>query len=545
MKREIPNPFHEGERVAQERAGAGDVSQWAGGYVRDHLPEQHRNFHRSLPFLVLSGADEDGRVWTTLVEGKDGFIRSPDPRWLTLDAAIDPTDPLAGRFALGGEIGGLGIELATRRRNRFSGWIAPDQNGLAIVIGQAFGNCPQYIHPRASMRVPRVSKSVAMTSDHLTKVQIAQVEQADTMFIGSGHHGRDAAASNGYDASHRGGPRGFVHVAGPKRLQVPDYAGNNFFNTIGNILSNPRVGLLFVDFENGSLLHISGQAQIDWSPRDAHDPDARRMITVDIDKVVTRPGAVSLRWEKLDAQLRKLRLERREEASVGITSFYLVPVDGRPLDPFKPGQHLPISAHIPGPSGLTDRSYSLSGAPSDTGHYRLSVKREDQGLMSRFLHDQLRVGDLINTRPPAGDFVIPDGDGPVVLVSAGVGLTPMVSMLHALAGRDRPVWYMHAARNGQHHALRREVQELVAQHANLQRRVHYSQPAAGDRLGRDFDASGRITARDLIDLVVGDDANYMLCGPSRFIAELRSGLEEAGTPPGQIHSETFGPGSPV
>ena len=542
MKHEDLNPFHSGERTAQERAGVGDVSQWAGGFVRDFLPGQHRIFHTSLPFLVFAGADDDGRVWTTILDGDEGFIQSPDPQRLTLQTQPDAADPLAGRFADGGEIGGLGIELATRRRNRFSGRIAPDADGLSIKMRQTFGNCPQYIHPRGVRRIARARNADVLRSTALSKDQIARIGQADTLFIGSGHQGDAGAASNGFDASHRGGAPGFVHVASSTRLLIPDYAGNNFFNTIGNLLCNPRIGLLFVDFQTGGLLHLSGRAKIDWSPRDAHDPEAWRMIDVEIDAVIDRPKALSLRWDRLDGRARKLRLARREQEAEHITSFYFAPVDGRPLDPFEPGQHLPIAVQIPGQSGLTERSYSLSGAAPDLSHYRLSIKREENGLMSRFLHDDLRVGDMIEALPPAGDFVLPEGEGPVILISAGVGLTPMISMLHALAETGRPTWYVHAARNGQEHAMGAEIQALTAQHSNLQRRVFFSQPSHQDRADIDFDAAGRMSASEIIELETGGDPQYLICGPKRFLADIRSGLEALRVPGDSIHVETFGPG---
>ncbi|MEM9761674.1 MAG: pyridoxamine 5'-phosphate oxidase family protein [Pseudomonadota bacterium] len=536
-----PNPFHAGERTAQERAGVGDVAQWAGGFIRDALPAQHRAFHTALPFLVFAGADGEGNVWTTILDGEEGFIQSPDPKHLVLDSPISEADPLAGRFAEGGDIGGLGIELATRRRNRFSGRIAPGGEAVTIEMRQTFGNCPQYIPPRGLSRAPRGSDAKPERRSALTREQMTMIRQADTVFIGSGHHGEVGAASNGYDASHRGGAPGFVHVAGPTRLLIPDYAGNNFFNTIGNLVSDPRVGLLFVDFSTGGLLHLTGRASVDWSPRQSHDPDARRMIEVEIDAVLERPAALSLRWHALDDRARKLRLARRERESEHITSFYFAPLDGRPLDPFEPGQHLPIAVQIPGQSGMTKRSYSLSGSASDLTHYRLSVKREPDGLMSRFLHDDLRVGDIIEAMPPAGEFVLPNGNGPVVLISAGVGLTPMVSMLHALAGTDRKAWYVHAARNGRERAMGGEVADLIARHDNLQKRVFFSRPDDEDHLGADFDEQGRLSANAIFQLSEEEDVQFLLCGPAPFLTDLKTGLEDLGVPSDNIHFETFGP----
>lgn len=273
-KLDLNQPFHAGELTAQARAGVGDVAAWAGGFIRDYLPQEHQAFHTSLPFLLVSGADATGQTWITLVEGPEGFARVPHPRLIELDTDIDPTDPLADAFQTGTQIGVLGIELASRRRNRFSGMMRAKDGNYSIDIEQTFGNCPQYIHERSWTRVTRTTTVQAQRTDALSDAQIALIGVADTMFIGSGHQGETGAASNGYDASHRGGAPGFVHVVDGTHLQIPDYVGNNFFNTIGNLVSNPRIGLLFVDFKTGGLLHVTGRADIDWAAQNAHDPDA-------------------------------------------------------------------------------------------------------------------------------------------------------------------------------------------------------------------------------------------------------------------------------
>ena len=210
------------------------------------------------------------------------------------------------------------------------------------------------------------------------------------------------------------------------------------------LLENPAIGIVFVDFDTGGLLHISGRARVDWDPRDARDPNAQRMIDVTIEAVVDRLAALSLRWSRDDDGLRDLVVTRKVIEAEDITSFYLTAADDKPLARFDAGQHLPIELDIPGQRGPVKRSYSLSGAPS-AETYRLSVKREEQGIASRFLHDQVHVGSRIAARAPSGDFGIPDHDSPLVLVSAGVGLTPMLSMLHAAAeeNADRPIWYVH------------------------------------------------------------------------------------------------------
>ena len=538
---ESKKTFHKGELQAQAKAGVGDVAKWAGGFIRDYLPEQHRAFHTSLPFLVVAGGDENGQTWITLFDGPDGFTSSPDPRKINLNKKLDTSDPLAMSFANGTDIGVLGIELASRRRNRFSGHVTQDASGYTINIHQTFGNCPQYIHERNWTRAPKAEVAEPLKGFTLTPDQIVRIGRADTMFIGSGQFDAPGAISNGYDASHRGGAPGFVEVVDSTHLQIPDYAGNNFFNTIGNIISNPHIGLMFVDFETGGLLHITGRATIDWDLKSTHDPNALRMINVEIDAVIDRPKAVGLRWTKQDHLTRKLRLVRREDESAQITSFYFEPTDDHPLVPFEAGQHLPIEVQISGQTGTSKRSYSLSGAPGDKNHYRLSIKREAKGLVSGFLHDELQIGSVVKTSGPSGEFVIPCRACPLVLVSAGVGLTPMVSMLHATADTDRPVWFVHGTLNSPEHALRDEVDALISASDKLQKRIYYSKPGKGDVLGRDYDVAGRITVSDLLDLSAGPDAHYMLCGPAPFLSTMREGLEKGGVPADQIHFENFGP----
>lgn len=534
-------PFHAGERAAQERAGVGDISKWASGFIRDYMPDQHRDFYASLPFLVLSGRDNSGATWVTLVDGPEGFIRSPDPQTLTLDTALQTQDPLSGVFTAGTDVGLVGIELSNRRRNRLSGHIGSANGGYVIDIRQTFGNCPQYIHERVWRRVDNQA-GPAKHSEMLTPDQIDLITRSETMFIGSGHqHGADAP-SRGFDASHRGGAPGFVQVKDARHLRIPDYAGNNFFNTIGNLIADPRVGLVFVDFETGSLLHVTGRANIDWHPTDANDDDAWRMIDVTVEAVIERPSALSLRWSKKD-QTRRFKLTRRVPEAQGITSFHFSPTDGKEVWPFTAGQHLPISVTLPGRAEAISRSYSLSGDPGATDSYRLTIKREPKGVVSRFLHDALREGAEIIASEPAGDFTLPQSDQPVVLVSAGVGVTPMMAMLHSVMaeGRNHPMWFVHGARNGSEHALRDEVSQLVAQIPNAQARIFYSQPAATDVPGVDYQSRGRITPQALIDLNAGPNAFYLLCGPGPFLSDIKTGLEGLGVPAQNISYEVFGP----
>jgi uncharacterized protein len=540
MTIDTPSPFHAGERAVQERVGV-EIEDWARKVVRPYMPEQHRAFHTSLPFIVAAGRDASARPWATLLAGPAGFATSPDPKTLVIDARPAPGDALAGALRKGDDVGLLGIEFATRRRNRMNGRVAGDAAGPIVCrVDQTFGNCPQYIHERGWRRVPS-SPGIATRASRLADRQRAWIASADTFFIASGYRGDGDDRAFGMDASHRGGSAGFVKVESDARLVFPDYAGNNHFNTLGNLLLDSRVGLTFVDFSTGSLLQITGRATIDWNGgAPAAIGEARRLVHVDIDEIVELPGALPLRWDAGSEGVRSLRLVDKLRESDDVASFVFASHDGGPLPRFRAGQHLPIELDVPGIAAPVSRTYSLSGSPAFE-HYRISVKRINDGIASRRLHDAVVPGAVISARRPAGDFVIGCSSRPVVLLSAGVGITPMVSMLHALAveAGERPVWFVHQAHDGRHHAFAREVRETAAKRTNIRVHVAYSRPLAGDS---GHDSEGRIDPQLLAELDTPSEAEYYVCGPVAFMAMLVEDLARRDVPSGRIHMESFGPG---
>lgn len=536
------SPFHDGERHVQEKLGDSDVQRWARGAIRSFMPDQHRVFFEEQPFLVISARDESGRPWATLLEGGPGFVRSPDPKSLDISARPVPGDALNSALSPGADIGLLGIELATRRRNRANGQVAVGiDGGIRFALGQSFGNCPQYIRSRKYWWSPDKPEGSATRNTVLTESQQTWIGTADTFFIASGYRGEDDNPAYGMDISHRGGEAGFVEVLDEKTLRFPDYAGNRFYNTLGNILKDPRVGFLFVDFASGSLLQVTGRASIDWgSSAVARVPGARQLITLEIDEVVDLRSVLRLRWQEDAATARDLRLVSKVRESADVTSFYFASRDGGPLPSFRAGQHLPIELHLAGDLGKVQRSYSLSGSAKDS-RYRISVKREAQGLVSRVLHDVLETGAIIGSSKPAGDFVLPEDKTPLVLVGAGIGITPLVSMLHELvsAGDTRPVWLVHGVRDGSHHPFRQEAFDLAAARSNIQLHSVYSRPSAIDLEKRSFYTQGRVSGKFLIDLVSQPDARYLLCGPAGFLAEVTADLQRHGVPEDRISFETF------
>ena len=298
-----------------------------------------------------------------------------------------------------------------------------------------------------------------------------------------------------------------------------------------------------MDFTTGSLLQLTGRTTIDWdSDAVAAIPGARRLVSLDIEQVVELPSAVALRWQASADSVRTLRLIEKARESADITSFVFEARDGGPLPLFAAGQYLPIELNVPGIDGTVGRTYSLSGRPS-AERYRTTVKRHPLGIASRHLHDKIEVGAFVDARNPIGDLILPCDQCPVLLVSAGVGITPMASMLHALAGEDgaRPVWFIHGSHDSAHHALASEIRDLAARRPGINLHIAYSKPLAEDKLGIDYDSEGRIDGDLIASLSALPEAHYLLCGPTAFMANIQNTLEKQGIPSERIHTESFGP----
>jgi ferredoxin-NADP reductase/MOSC domain-containing protein YiiM/ferredoxin len=236
------------------------------------------------------------------------------------------------------------------------------------------------------------------------------------------------------------------------------------------------------------------------------------------------------------AGFRPLTVTGIEHESDSVISIRLDAPDGEALPAARPGQYLTLRVE----SAL--RNYSMSGTPG-AGHYRISVKREPDGVVSGYLHSRLRVGDVLQVAAPRGTFILGDGDAPVLLISAGIGATPVMAMLHALAGEDaqREIWWLHGARSGRDLAFAAEARGLLAALPNAHAHIWFSRPADDDVEGRDFDSAGRLSATLLGELELPHDAEAYLCGPGPFMDEMSAGLAAIGIEAARIHTEPFGP----
>lgn len=298
-----PSSFHEGECAAQERVGVREKMSEVGRHViRDFMPDQHRELFTKLPFVIVGTVDGQGQPWASVLASPPGFIASPTPHELVISARPLRADPLMDTLVYNARIGLLGIEPHTRRRNRMNGVIeCITDDGFRVRVNQSFGNCPKYIQARKPEYVTRSEVAEAFNTGGLEDGAVQRlIRQADTFFIATAYpvDKRDAAASaHGVDVSHRGGKPGFVRVDDDNFLTVPDYAGNQFFNTIGNLLVNPRAGLLFIDFETGDLLYLAVEAEIIWEgePLKAFE-GAQRLLRFRVGEIRLVKASLPLRW---------------------------------------------------------------------------------------------------------------------------------------------------------------------------------------------------------------------------------------------------------
>ena len=235
-----------------------------------------------------------------------------------------------------------------------------------------------------------------------------------------------------------------------------------------------------------------------------------------------------------------------EEESADVLSVTMQSPDGQPLRTPLPGQYVVLRLQRTAGGPPLFRSYSLSG-PLSTERYRISVKIEPDGAAGTYLKTNVHVGDVIDVSSPRGSFVLDSGERPVVLLSAGIGATPVLAMLHALvdARSTRQVLWLHGARDRQHHPFAAEVRRLMRALTNGRSYVCYSTPGSGDEMGEDFDATGHLS-RSVFDQVgVPREADVYLCGPTRFMAEMKAALATSGVAPERIHVELFNGSEPL
>jgi predicted pyridoxine 5'-phosphate oxidase superfamily flavin-nucleotide-binding protein len=286
--------YHPGELSVQARAGVLKMADRIGRSIRSTIPLAAQEFLHSQPIAIIGSVDAKGRVWASLLTGDPGFIQVVDEQTVRINSRPAAGDPLEDNLAANNQVGLVVIEFATRRRMRLNGRAEVATDGtIYIHAQQVYSNCPKYIQARGWEK-RRVETSLAQRVQRqsgLTEEQQQWIRQADTFFVAS-HH-----PSGGADASHRGGHPGFVRVLNGNRVIWPDYSGNAMFQTLGNIAANPQAGLLFIDFETGRTLQLTGTAQVIWDrERTTEVAGAERLIELDVEEVIEIAGANPLEW---------------------------------------------------------------------------------------------------------------------------------------------------------------------------------------------------------------------------------------------------------
>lgn len=573
------SPFHKGEHIMQAKAGKREAIEKIGRkIIRSFMPDQHREFYQQLPFLVVGSVDQNGFPWASILTGKPGFAQSPSPTSLVIDAKPIEGDPLTNAFSnVGNALGILGIEIPTRRRNRLNARITKINDKVELKVDQSFGNCPQYIQTRDFnyVREPGVkgNKQSVKEFNSLDKQAKKMIQQSDTFFVSSYVVSDKRPDVEGVDVSHRGGMPGFVKVDGDT-LTIPDYSGNFSFNTLGNFLLNPKAGLVFPDFETGDLLMLTGHVELleEDHPEVVAFKGAERGWRFTVEKGKWLKDALPFRavlkeyspnseitgtWgdaqavidaEELRNSWQPLRLVKVEDESSVIKSFYFEHADEKALLPFQAGQYLTIRVSLAGSSEKAIRTYTLSSAPHDR-YYRISVKKEPAGVVSSFLHEQAKVGDVIKAKAPLGDFYIDASvKRPAVLLAGGVGITPMISMAQHIANEGirtrftRPLTIFHAAKSTGQRAFANEFRQLQKKTQGAIRYFSFvSDVAEHEQQGVDYHGSGHVTANILRQVLALDDYDFYLCGPATFMQAMYDALVSLGVRDMRIYAEAFGP----
>ncbi|GJH38850.1 pyridoxamine 5'-phosphate oxidase family protein [Paraburkholderia hospita] len=559
------SPFHADELAAQRLAGVDSQANASGRRsIRRYMPDQHREFFAQQPFMVFGGVDASGQPWATIRTGEPGFVSSPDARTLRIDSRALPGDPLGPRWQTGAMMGGLGIQPHTRRRNRINGVVTGvEGDTVTLEVTQSFGNCAKYIQGRVPTFIDRAEGGGPVPqeiSTHLSDADRAFLARADTFFIASANMADEAGLARGVDVSHRGGAPGFVRIDDAATLTTPDFTGNKFFNTIGNLLHDPRAGLLFIDFASGDLLYLAVRAQIIWQGAElAAFEGAERLMRFHVQEVRRSKGVLPFRWSDVEyapqfaAAIRKaaapspwhkLKVAHVVEETPSIRSFYFEATDGAPLPAYQPGQYLPIRVPVEGRDASLTRTYTLSDA-HDPHHYRISVKRE--GIASNWLHDHLAAGTEIEAMAPRGAFVFDaQSPRPAVFISAGIGITPMVAMLHhalnarvADEGQPKRLFLFHGARSDRERPFSAHLKDVAARYPSVS--MHLFDSAASEPV--EGITQGRVDVAALKRALPFDDYDFYLCGPERFMRDLYEGLRALNVADERIRFEAFGPAS--
>lgn len=537
------SPYHEGELAVQQLANESEMARMNGAVVSNKILGGALRFIEQQSMAVIGSVSENGSVWSSVLFGPPGFVRPLNDHTIEIDLSQSPSaqdDPLWNNLTTKPSVGIIIIDLSSRRRIRINGQAKKIASHRYIIdVECSYPNCPKYIQRRQLKTfstdnvLPNLQPST--TGKVLTERQKALIAKSDTFFVASAH------PVNGVDASHRGGHPGFVHLIGNHTLRVPDFSGNSMFNTLGNFTSYPYAGLVFIDFEHGGVLQLTGQVEVLWNLDDPDDETGGTQRYWQFKISVWQESSVSsvMDWEfkdyspfipkrlnsfKNDGKL-LLKVGKIQNEAEQIKSFRLFSATDTPLPEFESGAHIQVSVKLPDGSNA-ERSYSLLSAPTNRAFYEIAVLAEPHGRGgSLYMHKSIQQGDIIVSKPPENAFSMADNAHHTILIAGGIGITPIFSMLQHLVSKQQSFEMHYSARTKGALVFRKQIERLAGEKVSFY--------TSAEPIGKQLDLNYLLSKPK-------PNVHVYVCGPQRLINAVRNIAKAQGWLPEQIHFESFG-----
>lgn len=539
---QIYNPYHQGELVVQKRSNESNTAQMNGTVIDSDIPVGALRFIAQQPMAVLGSIDPYGRVWASVLFGQPGFVHALNNRSLEIDTSqqrLNLNDPLWSNLERSPNIGILIIELESRRRLRING-VAKKVSGnrYNVNVERAYPNCPKYIQ-RRQLKTDRLESSANSTpctqGVKLNETQKALITHADTFFVASSN------PDQGVDASHRGGKPGFVQLLNDDQLRIPDFVGNSMFNTLGNIVSYPYAGLVFIDFEGNRILQLTGRAEVLWDVDDPHGEagGTHRFWQFDIIEWHEHTLPYNLNWEFIDysphnpepltelttSDMLSLKVEKVQHEADNIKSFRLRAMDGGCLPPFEAGSHIQVQVQLPDHTRDL-RHYSLLSDPNERSMYEIAVFAEPEGRGgSLYLHQHIHDGDVLEAKLAKNEFPMVASAEHTILIAGGIGITPIMAMLQKLATEKQSFELHYSVRKHSEFVFYDRIKQLAGDKAHF----YASRETNSQRLNLDALLS-----------TLKPRAHIYVCGPLRMITAVQETSKTHGWSSMQVHFESFG-----
>lgn len=551
--------LHTGEKMMLLRSheGAGRIKEAASG-IGNSLDRIAASKLAGLETIAIATEGEEGFPRIEVLVAPRGFLKTED-EGARLDVDLSGAGLSTG-FHKGAPFALLALFDGPRTRFRLSGQIAGNTGtAVAVNITQHFSADGRYLpewERRPASHVPPDMTADLQTRTDLNDEMQAFLADADVILVASRTPALDAGEGNGLDISMRAGLPGFVQRVDSTGFVWPEYPGSEHFSTLGNLMLDARCTLLVTAAGRNEALELSGHAEIAWKNEIAQGAGSEYAVQFKVCAacfVADRFGAIYrlrnyapdlLEMPLPPAPPRRMRITRRAAETRDAVSLYLQDERQRPLRPLPAGQYLTLTL-----SDGEARDYTVSSFSPRPSGYRVTVKRyppEEGGRGGSVQAHALDVGAELDVGGPHGLFMLPRRlERPIVMVSSGIGITPMIGFAEELAWRapNHPVWFIHGARNGASMVFARSLRALRNELPNARWHVRFSQPRGDDRPDADYQSAGRVDVALLQELLPFGSYDFYLCGPDPFIAAIVRGLRSLDVPPARIHTESFRIGS--